>query len=121
MLARIGIGITPLADTAFSAAKSWLKPLELSACGVPWVASPRVEYRRLHQLGAGLLADKPNDWYRKVKLLAGSEAARAELSAAGRAVAQGLRLETHAWEHLEAWERARQIESGHERGRAVLA
>jgi hypothetical protein len=111
-LARIGIGLAPLADTAFSAAKSWLKPLELSACGVPWVASPRVEYRRLHQLGAGWLAEKPNDWYRKVKLLAGSAAARSELSDAGRAVARDLQLERHVWRHAEAWDRARQMQRG---------
>jgi hypothetical protein len=121
LLARIGIGIAPLADTVFSAAKSWLKPLELSAVGVPWIASPRIEYQRLHQLGAGLLAEKPNDWYRKLRMLAGSEAARAELSAAGRAVAQDLRLEQHVWRHAEAWNRAREIEHGHETARAVLA
>ncbi len=109
-LARIGIGIAPLADTQFSAAKSWLKPLELSACGVPWVASPRAEYVRLHRMGAGWLADKPNDWYRKLKLLAADPAARVELSAAGRAVAQELRLETHAWEYEEAWDRARRMQ-----------
>jgi hypothetical protein len=42
-VAELGVGIAPLADTRFNAAKSWLKPLELSACGVPWVAPPRLE------------------------------------------------------------------------------
>lgn len=106
-IAQLGIGIAPLADTKFNAAKSWLKPLELSAVGVPWVASPRVEYDRLHQLGAGLLARKPQDWYRKLKQLTEDVSMRAELSTAGREVAETLRLRDHAWRWLDAWQQAR--------------
>jgi hypothetical protein len=105
-VAQLGVGIAPLADTKFNAAKSWLKPLEMSACGVPWVASPRAEYRRLHELGAGVLADRPRTWYREVQRLRQSPGLRQELSEAGRAVAEGLRLRDHAWRWAEAWERA---------------
>jgi SAM-dependent methyltransferase len=105
-VASLGVGIAPLADTRFNAAKSWLKPLEMSACGVPWVASPRAEYARLHALGAGVLADRPRAWYREVKRLRESAAKRAELSEAGRAVAEQLRLRDHAWRWMEAWQRA---------------
>jgi hypothetical protein len=108
-LAQTGIGITPLADTRFNAAKSWLKPLELSACGVPWVASPRAEYERLHRLGAGVLAKDPKRWYRELRLLVNDPGRREELSQAGRKVAEDLKLETNAWRWLDAWEHARKL------------
>jgi len=112
-VARIGIGIAPLADTRFNAAKSALKILEMSACGVPWVASPRVEYRKLHTEGAGLLADRPKDWYRLLRDLRNNPARRAELSEAGRAVAENHRLRDHAWRWLEAWADALRLERQH--------
>jgi len=105
-VAELGIGIAPLADTRFNSAKSWLKPLEMSAGGVPWVASPRAEYQRIHKMGAGVLADRPRVWYRELKRLRESAALRAELSEAGRAVAEQLRLTEHAWRWMEAWQRA---------------
>ena len=106
-LTTIGVGLAPLADTRFNAAKSWLKPLELSALGVPWVASPRVEYRRFHEAHkVGLLAERPKDWYQQVKKLTGNEALRVEQSAAGRAAAAANTLEAHAWRWWEAWSAA---------------
>lgn len=109
-VASLGVGIAPLADTRFNAAKSWLKPLEMSACGVPWVASPRAEYARLHAMGAGLLADRPRAWYRELKRLRESPAMRQELSEAGRAVAEQLRLSQHAWRWMEAWTKAYEVQ-----------
>jgi hypothetical protein len=109
-VAELGIGIAPLADTRFNAAKSWLKPLEMSAAGVPWVASPRAEYARLHKMGAGVLADRPRTWYRELKRLRESAALRAELSEAGRVVAERLRLSQHAWRWQEAWARAYEMQ-----------
>jgi hypothetical protein len=106
----IGVGISPLADTAFNRAKSWLKPLELSALGIPWVASPRAEYARLHARGAGVLADTPRRWYRELRRLVDSPALRAERAEAGRAVAEGLRLSANAWRWAEAWGRALEIQ-----------
>jgi hypothetical protein len=109
-IAQLGIGIAPLADTKFNASKSWLKPLELSAVGVPWVGSPRVEYRRLHELGCGVLCESPKDWYTKLRALRRSESWRFELSEAGRAVAYQLRLVDHAWKWWEAWDKALTIQ-----------
>lgn len=105
-IANLGIGIAPLADTRFNESKSWLKPLEMSAVGVPWVASPRTEYTNLHRLGAGLLAKDQRDWYRKLTMLRTDASARAELAQAGREVAAGLRLRDHAAEWWQAWELA---------------
>lgn len=102
----IGVGIAPLADTAFNRSKSWLKILELSALGIPWVASPRAEYVRLHERGAGVLADTPRRWYRELRRLVDSESLRTERAEAGRAVAEELRLSANAWRWLEGWERA---------------
>jgi hypothetical protein len=109
-VASLGVGIAPLADTKFNRAKSWLKPLEMSACGVPWVASPRAEYQRLHALGAGVLADRPRAWHRELKRLRKSAALRAELSDAGRAVAGQLRLRDNAWRWAEAWQKAYELQ-----------
>lgn len=109
-VAELGIGIAPLADTRFNAAKSWLKIEEMCAVGVPWVASPRVEYRRLHAMGAGVLADRPRAWYRELKRLRESAALRQEMSEAGRAVAAQLRLVDHSWRWAEAWSRAYEMQ-----------
>lgn len=111
-VASLGVGMAPLADTRFNSAKSWLKPLEMSAAGVPWVASPRREYSRLHALGAGVLADRPRVWYRELKALHESAQRRRELSEAGRAVAAGLRMDDHGHLWAEAWQRAWDIQRG---------
>lgn len=109
-IAKLGIGIAPLAETLFNQRKSWLKPLELSATGVPWVASPRAEYRRLHNMGAGILAEKPKLWYKELKNLLNDEFRRKELSEAGRSVASELCIENHAWRFMEIWEKALEIQ-----------
>ena len=83
------------------------------------MASPRAEYRRLHELGAGVLVDRPRTWYRELKRLRESAALRAELSEAGRAVAEQLRLRDHSWKWMEAWSRAYEME--HATPRAAVA
>lgn len=105
-VAELGIGLAPLADTVFNSAKSFLKPLEMSALGIPWVASPRAEYARLHARGAGVLADTPRRWYRELRRLVHDEALRTERAQAGREIAEELRLEPNAWRWMEAWGRA---------------
>ena len=107
---RLGIGIAPLADTKFNRGKSALKVLELSACGVPWVASPRAEYTRFHRQGCGVLADKPSRWYRHLRDLAGNPAMRDEMSAAGRDVAARWTIEGNAWKWAAAWEDALKVQ-----------
>lgn len=119
-VASLGVGMAPLADTRFNAAKSWLKPLEMCAAGVPWVASPRAEYARLHALGAGILADRPRTWYRELKRLRESAALRQELSEAGREVAERLRLSQHAWRWQEAWARAYEMQQATPRSRVAV-
>jgi hypothetical protein len=108
--ARLTVGIAPLAPTRFGRCKSWLKPLELASCGVGWVASDLPEYRRLHQLGCGRLARDGRQWYRELRRLLDSPAARAEAAEAGLAVADQLRLDQHAWRWWEAWADALELE-----------
>jgi glycosyltransferase involved in cell wall biosynthesis len=67
-MAGVGVGIVPLAATAFNQAKSWLKGLEFAAVGVPVVASPTAEYQRLFADGlVHGLATKPKDWFRLLR------------------------------------------------------
>lgn len=94
------IAVVPLADTQFNAAKSWLKGLEAAALGVPFAASPTVEYERL---GAGMLAHDPSDWRRKVGALLKDESLRADLAAQGRETAAGLTIEGNCEQYWDAW------------------
>jgi hypothetical protein len=112
-LAQLGVGIVPLADTLFNSRKSWLKGLELSAVGVPWVASPRAAYQKLHdEYGAGVLAEKPRQWYQALRRLLDEPTYRADVAAAGREAAKRLRMVDHAWRYAEAWADARDLADG---------
>lgn len=111
-LARLGIGIAPLRDTRFNDAKSYLKPLEYSALGVPWVASPRREYRLLHEkYGIGLLADKPKHWTRALRQYVRDDAFRQEMSKKCREVAAELTIEKNANLWWDAWSAAWHVEN----------
>lgn len=110
-LALLGVGLAPLAQTTFNAAKSWLKPLEYAAAGVPSVVSPSPAYRELAtKHGIGDVAERPKDWYRLVRRLITDEAYRLDRSAAGRAAAEELTIEKHAWRWMEAWDQALRIQ-----------
>jgi hypothetical protein len=102
-VAKLGIGVAPLADTKFNAAKSWLKMAEMAAVGVPCVVSPRAEYMRLHRDGIGAVAEKPNQWYNALKRLRDDAGYREELSQQGRAVMGGYTIEGNAWRLAEIW------------------
>lgn len=97
--------VAPLADTHFNSCKSWLKPLEAMAVGVPVVVSPGREYAKLvEKTGAGLVASKPKHFAGALKRLASSAELRAEQSALGReAVAKSHTIEGEAWRWAEVW------------------
>lgn len=110
-LALLGVGLAPLAATTFNRAKSWLKPMEYAAAGVPCVVSPSPSYRELaSRYGIGDVAERPKDWYRLVRRLVTDDAYRLDRSAAGRAAAEELTIEKHAWRWMEAWEKALSIQ-----------
>jgi glycosyltransferase involved in cell wall biosynthesis len=103
-IARLDVGIAPLADTAFNRAKSALKPLEYAALGVPSVASSLPAYEALAARGIGILArDRSRDWRREVKRLLADDAYRAETSAAVRLVAAEHTIEGNAHRFAAAW------------------
>lgn len=109
-VASLGIGIGPLQDSIFNRSKSALKVLEYSATGVPWVASPRAEYKAFHEQGVGLLASKPQHWFQHLRRLASDASLRQEMSEAGRAVAARHTVEANAWRWLEVWQDAYRME-----------
>jgi hypothetical protein len=77
------------------------------------VASPRAEYRRLHkESGAGLLAEGPKEWYKAIKQLMDDAQLRQELGERGREYMRTQTIEANAWRHLEAWQRAYDIQHG---------
>lgn len=108
-VAEFDVGIAPLADTAFNRAKSWLKPLEMAALGVPCVMSPTDEYRWLNSAyGIGVLAGyRSREWKREVGKLLADDSYRADLAVHGREqVREHLTMDTNAWQWAEAWQGA---------------
>lgn len=105
--AELDVAIVPLADNRFNAAKSWLKGMEAASLGVPFVASPTAEYRRLVDgEGCGVLAASPDEWRGAVRLLAGDVRLRDEMAEKGREVAARWTYEARWWRWVEAWEQA---------------
>jgi glycosyl transferase family 1 len=109
----LDVGMAPLCVSEFNSAKSRLKPIEYMSVGVPWVGSPREEYRRVHrESGCGLLAETPKDWYRNLKRLMDDEVLRKEQSEAGREYMVTQTYQQNAWRWAEAWTKALEIERG---------
>jgi len=102
-VAELSVGLAPLVDSPFNEAKSWLKGIEYAALGVPFVASPLPEYRKLHDLGVGLLADSPAEWAEHVARLLADPGERESLAEAGRAVMANLTYEAHCGRWWDAW------------------
>lgn len=94
----IDIALAPLENVAFNQAKSYLKGLEASACGLPYVASDLPEYRFL---GAKRLAKNPHQWNRHLSELLDPDLRRIE-GMQNRKVAESLAI-GRMWQQ---WERA---------------
>lgn len=105
-MARIDVGIVPLEDSAFNAAKSWLKLMEFAALGVVPIGSPtlpNVEFAERYRLP---LASKPKDWERWVRRLVTDTELRVEMSEAGREAMREETIEANAYRWMEVWEMA---------------
>lgn len=109
-LAELSVGIVPLEDSAFNRAKSGLKLLEMSAVGVPTVASPTPDNRRVNRLGMGVLADRPADWLKQLRALMRSADYRADLACRSREAAAGQTVEAHAERWVRAWSPTRTVQ-----------
>ena len=110
-IAKLQVMLAPLAPTAFNTGKSRLKLIEAASVGVPWIGSPRAEYRRFHkESGSGILVDTRKDWYKGIKQLMDDEALRTDLGSKGREYMKTQTIEKNAWRLWEAWERAYNIQ-----------
>lgn len=111
---NLDVGMAPLEPGTFNSSKSRLKLLEYAAVSIPYVASPREEYRRFHKEsgGVGVLADTPKQWVAGIRDLMTAETRRKELGQQARAYAATQTVEQHAWRWLEAWQRALDIQQG---------
>lgn len=103
VLTQIDIGLAPLIDTTFNHSKSFLKSLEMSALGVPHIASPLPEYLKL---GTAMLARRPKDWARSLKSLLVNGSLRQELREKGLERAAEFTYEKRAHLWWEAWTQA---------------
>lgn len=104
VITEYDVGIVPLENIPFNRSmKSWLKGIELAAVGVPVVASPTEDYRRLAKLGGCLTAKTPADWYDTVSRLLRDEPLRTEQAQRGRAVMQDWTYERRADLWREVW------------------
>lgn len=107
LVASFDVGVVPLRDSRFNRAKSWLKGLEYAALGVPFVASPTAEYRKLVQLGAGDLVSTTTRstaaWERALLRYVEDPEYAALRSEEGRIVASQWTYEKHAERWLQAW------------------
>lgn len=120
-VATLDVALAPLEISTFNDAKSRLKVIEASAVGVPWVASPRSEYRRFFaESQAGILAERPKDWYKGVKQLMDDEILRKELGERGREYMRTQTIEANSWRWMEAWTKAYEIEQGSRSSEGVL-
>jgi hypothetical protein len=107
------VGMIPLAPTAFNAAKSNLKGKEHMAAGIPFVYSPREDYRVLAKAsGCGIPAESPRDWYTQLKRLLTDEILRKEQADMGKQFMMDQTYQKQAWRWMTAWEEAYRLQRG---------
>lgn len=92
-LANFDIGLVPLKMSDFNAGKSWLKCLEYASLGIVPVASPTPDNLLFAELGGCIIAEKPEDWYYKVRELILDNDMRLEMSKKVREVAADWTIE----------------------------
>jgi hypothetical protein len=102
-VAELSVGLVPLTDSPFNRAKSWLKGIEYASLGVPFIASPLPEYRKLAELGAGVLAGHPQEWQDALDFFIAEPDARDAFAVRGRDAVRGLTYEAHAGRWWSAW------------------
>lgn len=82
---RFDINLIPLEQNCFNDCKSNIKYLEASKAGIPSVASPCAEFRKVIVNGEnGFLAENTKEWYDALKRLVESPELRKSLGAAAR-------------------------------------
>jgi Methyltransferase domain/Glycosyl transferases group 1 len=103
------IAIAPLADVPFNKAKSHLKALDAAARGIPVVAQDMEPYREFVRDGeTGYLVRTGQEWVKRLTELIHDEAAREELGAAAKKVAERFTMQGN-W---QLWEQAYESAAG---------
>jgi glycosyltransferase involved in cell wall biosynthesis len=103
IMASWDIGIAPLADTPFNAARSSIKVKEYAASQVPWLASPRTPYLGLGEREGGRLVED-DGWFEALDEMVRDGRARKRLARAGRSWAKRQTIDVAAarWESVFA-------------------
>jgi hypothetical protein len=109
-MAHYDIGIAPIVDIPFNAARSNIKVKEYAASGVPWLASPRAPYRALGPREGGLLVED-DGWEAALDALIADRRLRKQLARAGKSWANTQRIDRVA----ERFERLLQETAEHAR------
>ena len=102
--ATIDIGLVPLEPSEFNECKSYLKGLEYSGAGIPFVASPSQQYRDFVRDGEdGFVAYDQTEWKRYLGILVDDDEYRRELgrNARDKASRMTIQKEWRQWE--KAW------------------
>jgi glycosyltransferase involved in cell wall biosynthesis len=103
---HIDVGVIPLYDNNFNRSKSWLKGLEMNACGIPVIASPLPSYEQWVEPGVnGFLAKRNRDWLRALDTLK-DPVIRKEMGKQAREKAYENRIAAHANEWADFFSKA---------------
>jgi glycosyltransferase involved in cell wall biosynthesis len=94
-MARYDIGLAPIVDIPFNAARSNIKVKEYAASEVPWLASPRGAYTGLGEREGGLLVDD-DKWGTALDALIRDKRKRKKLAKAGKSWAKGQTIDRQA-------------------------
>lgn len=93
--------VVPLEDIRFNEAKSWLRGLEASACGMPFIAQDMPEYRAL---GTGRVAGNAREWREQLEGLLDPAVRRSEgLGNRERAEQLSIDRKWTQWADVLAW------------------
>lgn len=103
IVAEFDVGIVPLELSPFNEAKSALKGLEMAAVGVPVIASPTSEYKRVRDLDGCVIASGRDGWDNWVRWMLSNPELREQQIARGSAWAATQTYEEHAGEWRNAW------------------
>jgi Glycosyl transferases group 1 len=93
-MARYDIGLAPIVDIPFNAARSNIKVKEYAASEVPWLASPRGPYVGLGEAQGGLLV-ADDAWASALDELLRDGRRRKKLAKAGKSWAKGQTIDRH--------------------------